>query len=262
MGTPRTQEHSGLALNNNNNNKAVVVVDCSETRPRHPLVVVVVVDCLVRRRRTGTRRNKAGFSAMRMRILRARKEEGCFRNLQRVEGEGCLEEEQVVVVDCLETVPNKIKRTLLPRAEAEASSVEEEEEEEDLVCSEIQLERRRRQEEDSLAEEEEALVVDYLAPPLMPVEINNNNNNKIKVAASLEEDNNNKRHPRCLAIDLCLSAARNHRINKDSHRFSNNTTLSITFRNRSRRKRKVDRLYLAATWRRRRRCSERDNKDT
>ena len=257
------QEYSGLALNNNNNNnnnKAVVVVDCSETRPRHPLVVVV--DCLVRRRRTGTRRNKAGFSAMRMRILRARKEEGCFRNLQRVEGEGCLEEEQVVVVDCLETVPNKIKRTLLPRAEAEASSVEEEEEEEDLVCSEIQLERRRRQEEDSLAEEEEALVVDYLAPPLMPVEINNNNNNKIKVAASLEEDNNNKRHPRCLAIDLCLSAARNHRINKDSHRFSNNTTLSITFRNRSRRKRKVDRLYLAATWRRRRRCSERDNKDT
>ena len=160
MGTLRTQEHSGLALNNNNNNKAVVVVDCSETRPRHPLVVVVVVDCLVRRRRTGTRRNKAGFSAMRMRILRARKEEGCFRNLQRVEGEGCLEEEQVVVVDCLETVPNKIKRTLLPRAEAEASSVEEEEEEEDLVCSEIQLERRRRQEEDSLAEEEEALVVD------------------------------------------------------------------------------------------------------
>ena len=94
--------------------------------------------------------------------------------------------------------------------------MEEEEEEEDLVCSEIQLERRRRQEEDSLAEEEEALVVDYLAPPLMPVEINNNNNNKIKVAASLEEDNNNKRHPRCLAIDLCLSAARNHRINKDS----------------------------------------------
>ena len=144
---------------------------------------------------------------MRMRILRARKEEGCFRNLQRVEGEGCLEEEQVVVVDCLETVPNKIKRTLLPRAEAEASSVEEEEEEEDLVCSEIQLERRRRQEEDSLAEEEEALVVDYLAPPLMPVEINNNNNNKIKVAASLEEDNNNKRHPRCLAIDL---ASRRH----------------------------------------------------
>ena len=183
-----------------------------------------------------------------------------------MEGEGCLEEEQVVVVDCLETVPNKIKRTLLPRAEAEASSVEEEEEE-DLVCSEIQLERRRRQEEDSLAEEEEALVVGYLAPPLMPAEINNNNNNnKIKVAASLEEDNNNnnnnKRHPRCLAIDLRLSAARNHRINKDSHRFSNNTTLSITFRNRSRRKRKADRLYLAATWRRRRRCSERDNKDT
>ena len=59
FGNTATREHSGLALNNNNNNKAVVVVDCSETRPRHPLVVVVVVDCLVRRverERDATRR--------------------------------------------------------------------------------------------------------------------------------------------------------------------------------------------------------------
>ena len=163
----RERRHSGLALNNNNNNKAVVVVDCSETRPRHPLVVVVVVDCLVRveRERDATRRafrqcECEYYEHARRRVVFETSSSGGGLFGGGTSGGGGLFGNGAQ--------QNQTNATTAG-ADAEASSVEEEEEEEDLVCLEIQLERRRRQEEDSLAEEEEALVVDYLAPPLMPV---------------------------------------------------------------------------------------------